>query len=111
MSTRNALIVRGGWAGHQPVETTESFIPFLDKEGYAVRIEETTGVLADAGVSLLAVATFDTDYLLVQAGSLERAVAALTAAGHSVSEAKPLHAHGIEPSAAGSSPAKRPQEA
>jgi hypothetical protein len=38
--------------------------------------------LAAAGISLLAVATFETDYLLVKAGDLERARAALTAAGH-----------------------------
>jgi hypothetical protein len=38
--------------------------------------------LAAAGISLLAVATFDTDYLLVKAEALGRATAALTAAGH-----------------------------
>jgi type 1 glutamine amidotransferase len=48
VSTRNALIVRGGWDGHQPVETTDSFIPFLEGQGFTVRVEETTGVLADA---------------------------------------------------------------
>ena len=26
---RHALVVRGGWDGHQPVETTDVFIPFL----------------------------------------------------------------------------------
>lgn len=41
-----------------------------------------TTPLAQAGISLLAIATYDTDYLLVKRGSLERAVAALTAAGH-----------------------------
>jgi len=40
--------------------------------------------LADAGISLLPVATFDTDYLLVKAEALDRAVAALTEAGHRV---------------------------
>lgn len=38
--------------------------------------------LADAGVSLFAVSTHDTDYLLVRAADLDRAVAALRAAGH-----------------------------
>lgn len=38
--------------------------------------------LAEAGVSLFAVSTFDTDYLLVREEDLPRAAAALTAAGH-----------------------------
>ena len=43
-----ALIVRGGWSGHQPVEATELFIPFLIDNGYEVRIEESPEVYADA---------------------------------------------------------------
>jgi hypothetical protein len=39
--------------------------------------------LADAGVSVVAVGTFDTDYLLMRAGDEATAVAALRAAGHS----------------------------
>ena len=27
--TRSALVVRGGWEGHHPVEATELFLPFL----------------------------------------------------------------------------------
>jgi uncharacterized protein len=42
--------------------------------------------LAEAGISLFAVSTFDTDYLLVRADRLEEAVAALRAAGHTVPE-------------------------
>ena len=38
--------------------------------------------LAQAGVSLLAIATYDTDYLLVKTDSLEMAIATLIAAGH-----------------------------
>ena len=38
--------------------------------------------LAAAGVGIFAVSTYDTDYLLVKAADLERAAAALTAAGH-----------------------------
>jgi hypothetical protein len=38
--------------------------------------------LAEAGISLLAIGTFDTDYLLVKRTHAERAVAALTQAGH-----------------------------
>ena len=49
-STRQALIVRGGWDGHMPVETTDSFIPFLREQGFAVRVEESNAVYADAEV-------------------------------------------------------------
>lgn len=45
---KHALIVRGGWTGHQPVETTDSFIPFLTEHGYDVRVEDSTAVYADA---------------------------------------------------------------
>ena len=40
--------------------------------------------LADAGVSLFAVSTYDTDYLLVKAHALDEAVAALIKAEHTV---------------------------
>jgi len=40
--------------------------------------------LAAAGISILAMATFDTDYVLVQETQLERAVATLREAGHAV---------------------------
>ena len=43
-----------------------------------------TAPLAAAGVSVLPVATFDTDYLFVRAEALPRALAALAAAGHVV---------------------------
>ena len=38
--------------------------------------------LARAGISIFAVSTFDTDYLLVKEGDLERAAEALSIAGH-----------------------------
>jgi type 1 glutamine amidotransferase len=47
-ATRNALVVRGGWDGHQPVAATEGFIPFLEEQGFLVRVEESTAVYADA---------------------------------------------------------------
>ena len=47
MTTRNALIVRGGWDGHRPVEATEVFLPFLSASGYNVRVEESPEVYAD----------------------------------------------------------------
>jgi type 1 glutamine amidotransferase len=43
-----ALIVRGGWDGHRPVESTELFVPFLRDNGFEVRIEESPAVYADA---------------------------------------------------------------
>jgi uncharacterized protein len=55
-----------------------------------------TGVLAslvvplrDVGVSLFAVSTFDTDYLLAKDSDLERAVATLVRAGHRVQSNPP----------------------
>ncbi len=54
---KTALVVRGGWDGHQPVEATELFIPFLKDNGYDVRVEESTKIYADAeylaGVDLI----------------------------------------------------------
>jgi len=47
-STPHALVVRGGWDGHQPVETTELFIPFLEQHGFSVRVEESPKPYADA---------------------------------------------------------------
>jgi hypothetical protein len=41
-----------------------------------------TGPLAEAGISLFAIATFDTDYVLVKEENLESAVDALERAGH-----------------------------
>jgi len=45
---RQALVVRGGWDGHQPVEATNLFIPYLEENGFEVRIEGSTAVYADA---------------------------------------------------------------
>jgi hypothetical protein len=43
-----------------------------------------TGPLAEAGVSLFALSTFDTDYVMVRDRAVEIAVLALRAAGHRV---------------------------
>ncbi len=40
--------------------------------------------LAEAGISIFAVSTFDTDYLMVKAHDVDAAVGALTQAGHTV---------------------------
>lgn len=56
MSPR-ALVVRGGWEGHHPVEATELFLPFLAGQGYDVRIKESPEIYADratmAGIDLV----------------------------------------------------------
>ena len=41
-------MVRGGWDGHQPLETTQVFIPFLESNGFSVRVEESPEIYADA---------------------------------------------------------------
>jgi type 1 glutamine amidotransferase len=46
-ATRWALVVRGGWDGHQPVESTELFIPFLVDNGFEVTVEESPAIYAD----------------------------------------------------------------
>jgi hypothetical protein len=47
-------------------------------------VAELSGILAAIGISLFVIATFDTDYLLVKADVLERAVAALRKHGNRV---------------------------
>lgn len=47
MPARRALVVRGGWEGHSPTETTDLFLPFLERSGFEVRIEESGEVYAD----------------------------------------------------------------
>jgi len=50
-------VVRGGWDGHQPVEATDMFIPFLEKNDFTVRVADHSDVYADeaamAGVDLI----------------------------------------------------------
>lgn len=60
---RSALVVRGGWEGHAPVEATNLFIPFLEQQGFTVRVEESPAVYADAH----AMAEFD---LIVQSNTM-----------------------------------------
>ncbi len=58
--------------------------PFpLDVVGVLVSVAKP---LADAKISLFAVSTFDTDYILVKKTSLNEAIAALTLAGHKLIE-------------------------
>jgi len=48
--TKRALVVRGGWDGHQPIESTDLFLPFLQEQGYETRIESSPAIYADADV-------------------------------------------------------------
>ncbi|WP_433306867.1 ThuA domain-containing protein [Actinoplanes sp. CA-030573] len=43
-----ALVVRGGWEGHEPVKATDMFLPFLERSGFAVRVEESPAIYASA---------------------------------------------------------------
>jgi type 1 glutamine amidotransferase len=61
--SKQALVVRGGWDGHMPVETTELFLPFLRENGFDVRVEEGTPVYADE-------AFMDTVDLIVQVNTM-----------------------------------------
>ncbi|KAA9136110.1 ThuA domain-containing protein [Microbacterium caowuchunii] len=50
MTGRRALVVRGGWEGHHPVEATDMFLPFLEGEGFEVRVEDSNEIYADRAV-------------------------------------------------------------
>ena len=45
---RRAVVVRGGWDGHQPVEATDLFIPFLAEHGFGVEVFDSPAPYADA---------------------------------------------------------------
>ena len=47
------------------------------------------GPLAAAGVSIFAISTYDTDYVLVREHALTAAIACLSAAGHDVDDERP----------------------
>ncbi len=67
-ATKRALIVRGGWEGHQPVAATDLFIPFLESSGYRVEVADKPAVYTDAEL-------MDQTDLIVQCftmGSIER---------------------------------------
>ncbi|MDT0264742.1 ThuA domain-containing protein [Streptomyces sp. DSM 44915] len=45
---RRALVTRGGWDGHAPVETTDLFIPFLREQGFEVTVSDSLDAYLDA---------------------------------------------------------------
>ncbi len=44
---RQALIIQGGWDGHEPVQVAEIFARVLTEEGFAVQISDTLDSLLD----------------------------------------------------------------
>jgi hypothetical protein len=51
-------------------------------------LESLARPLAEAGISIFAVSTYDTDYLFLSEADMEEGVAALTEAGHSIQDQK-----------------------
>ena len=47
-------------------------------------LSRITGVLADSGIGIFAVSTYNTDYILVKSDNFNKAAEALTAAGYSI---------------------------
>jgi hypothetical protein len=76
-SREPGLRVEGGWRAF----VVRGPLPF-DLVGVFASM---TQPLAEAGLSIFAMSTFDTDYVFVKAADLARATAVLEAAGHEVS--------------------------
>ncbi|TGV62936.1 hypothetical protein EN792_072645, partial [Mesorhizobium sp. M00.F.Ca.ET.149.01.1.1] len=47
---RQALIVWGGWEGHEPEAGSRAVKAMLEEEGFAVRVENTTAAFADPAI-------------------------------------------------------------
>jgi type 1 glutamine amidotransferase len=45
---KKALMVWGGWDGHEPEQTVNRFAPFLREQGFDVRIEQTLDVYLES---------------------------------------------------------------
>ncbi|MBD5784718.1 ThuA domain-containing protein [Cellulosimicrobium terreum] len=77
-----ALVVRGGWEGHRPQETTDLFVRFLSAHGYVVRVEPSPAVYADAhtmaGVDLVVQCVTMGEITSAQVAGLSTAVEAGT---------------------------------
>ena len=50
---REALIVWGGWSGHEPERCAAIVRAMLEEEGFSVRVENTTEAFADPGLAHL----------------------------------------------------------
>jgi uncharacterized protein len=71
-----ALVVRGGWSGHVPVEATDRFVPFLRREGFSVDLSESLDAYSAGLVEYDLVVQCWSDGVLTdeQFANLERAV-------------------------------------
>ncbi|MEV8372729.1 ThuA domain-containing protein [Kribbella sp. NPDC056861] len=75
MTTRRALVVRGGWDGHVPVEATDLFIPFLRDHDFEVTVSDSTESYLDlAGVDLVLQCVTMSEITAEQVKGLESAV-------------------------------------
>jgi type 1 glutamine amidotransferase len=45
---KHALVVRGGWLGHVPVEATDRYIAVLERAGYSVAVSDSLDAYLDA---------------------------------------------------------------
>ena len=45
---RRAVVVRGGWDGHEPEAATDLFLPFLREQGFEVEVFDSPAPYADA---------------------------------------------------------------
>ena len=76
-SSRLAIVVRGGWEGHVPVEATDMFIPHLRAGGFEVRVFDSPAPYADGAL----MATVDLVVQCVTLGSIgDEEIAGLRAA-------------------------------
>ena len=49
---KKALVVWGGWDGHEPKECVDRFIPFLEENGFAVTVSDNLDTFADVDTLL-----------------------------------------------------------
>ena len=77
-------LVPGGFEGRVEPGWRGMFVRGTLDFGLVGILAGLSGALADEGISLLAVSTFDTDWLFVRAGELELAKRALEARGWGV---------------------------
>ena len=75
----NTVARSDGWRAFRVVGTLD-----FSLVGILAALSKT---LADAGIGIFAISTFDTDYILTKAEDFDRALAALRAAGHDVAGA------------------------
>ncbi|MBA3848157.1 MAG: hypothetical protein H0X45_16120, partial [Planctomycetes bacterium] len=44
---KRALVVAGGWDGHEPKQATERFLPFLKAHGFEVIVRDSMAAYTD----------------------------------------------------------------